>query len=344
MQAATIVAVVNTYSNDLLVFVMDRRSGALVLHQTIPLSDAAPPAGTLSVPLAISPDRRTLYAALRFPPYGVVSFRVVSGRLRHLAHAPLPESMSYLATDKTGRFLFGASFGGNVVTSSLIGADGAVREPPGFILPTPRKPHSVTMDTANRLLYIPCLGDDVIIRPDLDHASGALNANDNLHIALPTGAGPRHFQFHPGGKFFSVVGETDARIHCYAFDADGVRTRLLESVGILPVGSAVSPAAADLHITRDPTFLYASERTTSSIAGFRVNRRTGRLSPIGRTETEQQPRAFGIDPRNRFLMAVGQLSHHLSVYRIDASTGRLTWLSRLATGRNPTWVEFIDVD
>ncbi len=103
------------------------------------------------------------------------------------------------------------------------------------------------------------------------------------------------------------------------------------------------PSAADLHITPDGKFLYGSERTSSTLAGFKVDPANGTLSPIGSVATETQPRGFNIDPSEGYLLAVGQLSHGMSSYRIDPESGTLTKLREYPMGKNPNWIEFIDL-
>jgi len=83
--------------------------------------------------------------------------------------------------------------------------------------------------------------------------------------------------------------------------------------------------------------------TTSTLAGFQVDPAKGTLTPIGSVPTEKQPRGFGIDPAGRYLLAVGQLSHGLSSYSIDQSSGKLTKLKEYPMGKNPNWVEIIDL-
>ena len=101
--------------------------------------------------------------------------------------------------------------------------------------------------------------------------------------------------------------------------------------------------AADLHLTPDGRFLYASERRTSTLTGFRIDDASGTLSPIGAFPTETFPRGFAIDPRGRFLLAVGQESHAMSVYSIDAATGGLTRIAQHEMARNPNWIEIVDL-
>jgi len=112
-------------------------------------------------------------------------------------------------------------------------------------------------------------------------------------------------------------------------------------VSALPFDFTGQPAAADLHLTPDGRFLYASVRASNTLSAFTVEPDTGTLAPIGSTPTEEQPRGFNIDPSGRYLLAVGQRSHRMSSYRIDPGSGVLTRLKRYPTGRNPNWVEII---
>ena len=155
-------------------------------------------------------------------------------------------------------------------------------------------------------------------------------------------AGPRHFAFHPNGKLVYVVGELDASV--YVFDYDGATGQLKEkqSVSALPPDFKGKPSAADLHITPDGKFLYGSERTSSTLTGFKVAPTRGTLSPIGSVPTEKQPRGFNIDSLGRYVLAVGQLSHALSSYRIDPDSGKLIKLKKYPMGKNPNWVEIVD--
>jgi 6-phosphogluconolactonase len=109
----------------------------------------------------------------------------------------------------------------------------------------------------------------------------------------------------------------------------------------MPAGFDGKPWAADLHLTPDGRFLYASERTSSTLTGFRVDAATGQLSLIGSVPTEKQPRGFAIDPSGRWLAAVGEMSDGMSVYAIDQSSGALEKPAIYAVGKKPNWVEFV---
>jgi 6-phosphogluconolactonase len=99
--------------------------------------------------------------------------------------------------------------------------------------------------------------------------------------------------------------------------------------------------AADVHLTPDGKYLYATERGTSTIQQYKVDARTGMLTANGSVPTEKQPRAFEIDPTGKYLYAVGELSDGMTSYTIDAKTGTLSKLKQYPVGKNPNWIEII---
>jgi len=149
-------------------------------------------------------------------------------------------------------------------------------------------------------------------------------------------------RYHPGGKLVYVIGELDGNVYVFDYNAASGDLTQKQVVSALPADFVGKPSAADLHITPNGKFLYGSERTSSTLAGFQVDPAKGTLTPIGNVSTEKQPRGFAIDPSGRYLLAVGQLSHGLSSYSIDQSSGKLTKLKEYPMGKNPNRVEIID--
>ncbi|HUR89786.1 MAG TPA: beta-propeller fold lactonase family protein, partial [Ramlibacter sp.] len=122
MQAIAYVS--NADSHEIIAVKLDREKGTLHVHQAVEV-------GGMVMPLALSPDRRFLYAAIRSEPYHVASFSVdaTTGELKGLGSAPLPDSMAYVMTDRTGRWLFAASYPGHKITVSPIAMDGVAGAP-----------------------------------------------------------------------------------------------------------------------------------------------------------------------------------------------------------------------
>jgi 6-phosphogluconolactonase len=340
--AATVVYVGNAESNEIIVLQLDRRNGDLTVVEKVPIPGIEKPGG--STPMAVSPDRRVLYVGTRGEPKVAAGFVIdpASGRLRYVASGPLVDSLAYIALDRTGRFLLGASYPGHKVTVNPVGPPGTV-QPPIQILPGYPNAHSILVDAANRHVLVPTLGNDRVSVFTFDAAAGILAPATPPATEVKAGAGPRHVRFHPGGTLVYVIGELDAAVYVFDYDAGSGRLTAKQSVSALPPGFQGEPAAADLHVTSDGRFLYASERTSSTLAAFRIDPARGTLTPIDSVPTEQEPRGFAIDPSGRYLLAVGQHSHAMSSYAIDPTSGQLCKLREYPMGRNPNWIEIIDL-
>lgn len=326
----------NAESQDLSVFSLDKKDGSLVSIETVPV-------GGTAMPMALSPDRHKLYVALRSKPYRVQNFAInpLTGRLADLGASPLADSMAYLSVDKTGRYLFAASYGGNKLTVNPIGKNGVVGEPQQ-IIPTGPMAHSIATSPDNRYAFASVLGADKWLRLRFDAASGTLTEDATPGLTLPPKSGPRFFVFSPDNRFVYLIDELDGKLHVLAFDEHADKVRPVQTVSVLPHDfHGDKPWGSDLHVTPDGRFLFASERTSSTLAAYRIDRGTGHLTRIGTWPTETQPRGFTIDASGRYLIAVGEKSAHATVYGIG-NDGALKTLGRYPTGRGPNWVEIVD--
>jgi 6-phosphogluconolactonase len=341
---ATVVYVSNAGTKEIFVFAMDRDSGDLTPIERVAVPGTDKPSPT-SMPLAVDPGRHFLYAALRSPPFPVSSFAIdpPDGRLAHLGTAPLPDSMAYITTDRSGRFLLSASYPGAKLAINPINGVGRVGGAPTQLLSTRPKAHCVVVDASNRYVYCTNLGADIVMQLRFDAVHGTVTPSEPPAIATRAGGGPRHLAFHPNGQFLYLLNETDATLGVYAVDPQAGTLAERQNVASLPPGFAGKPSAADLHLTPDGRYLYASERTTSTLAAFRIDAARGTLSLVGRYPTETTPRGFAIDPRGRFLLAVGLASNAMTVYAIDPARGGLCELGRYPQGDMPNWVEIVDL-
>src|SRR5262245_57588272 len=127
-------------------------------------------AASVVMPMAVSPDRRFLSAASRYKPVPVHLYAIDSstGGLKHQATSPLAESFPYISLDRTGRFLFGASYAGALVSVNAVGADGRVAADPLQVIPVGRNAHSILVDATNKFVYVPTLGTDQIFQFTFD--------------------------------------------------------------------------------------------------------------------------------------------------------------------------------
>jgi 6-phosphogluconolactonase len=338
--AATFVYVGNAESQDISILEL-KSNGDLAPVETTVVPGPAKPGSSL--PLAVSPDKKRLYAGLRNEPYSVVSFAIDAGtgKLKPVGPGPLADSMAYISTDRSGKFLFSASYGGNKVAVNPIGPDGVV-QPAQQIMPTEPNAHCILADPSNRYVLHTSLGGDLVYQEKFDARTGKLTPNDPPNVSIKAKAGARHLVFAPSRKFVYLVDELDASIYVFPWDAKtGTLKKEVQVTTALPRGFEGKPWAADIHLTPDGKFLYASERTTSTLAAFGVDPKTGMLTPIDSYPTEKQPRAFNIDPTGRYLLSVGQLSNSMTSYAIDKATGKLSKLREYPVGKNPNWVEIV---
>jgi len=341
-ETRTFAYVGNADSGDITVLEL-RADGSLATLDTTPVPGIDKPASSL--PLAVSPDRSRLYAAVRVEPFAAVSFSIApsTGRLSLIGSAALADSMAYIATDRSGRSLFGASYGGSKFSVSPIGTDGVVG-PPQQVEATGPNAHAILADPTNRFVLATSLGGGLVHQLTIDASTGRLSPNNPPTAAIPAGSRPRHLVFSPDQRFVYVLGELDTTIHVLPWDAEaGTLGAPIQSVSALPAGFTGKPWSADIHGTPDGRYLYASERTSSTLAAFRIDIPTGRLTLIGTVPTETQPRGFAIDPSSRYLLAAGQLSNRLTCYAIDQQTGALTKVADTAVGQNPNWIEIVSL-
>jgi 6-phosphogluconolactonase len=343
-------------------YVMDTKTGALT-----PVGKVE--AGKTVMPMAVAPSKKVLYAVVRSQPTRVISYAIdaKTGALMQKATAPLPDSMAYVSTDRSGHFLFTASYGGDKIAVSPIGADGLVTAEAIQILPTGRNAHSILADRTNRFVYSANLGGNQVLQFAFDAKTGKLAPLDPPAVKPPPGHGPRHLAFSLDDKFLYVLNELSGHVTQYAIDATKGTLTLVDSVpsvppelgmqwgeaqapvGTAPAATAPKPDnkpriwAADLHFTPDGKFLYTSERNTDKIALFTVAPRTGKLTYVTNFATERQPRGFNIDPSGHYLIASGEKSDHLSVYRIDQTSGKLSAPTRFPVGNGANWIEIVEV-
>lgn len=340
--AATFVYVGNSDSNDIHVMSLNRATGELTLVEKTEIPGILKAGG--STPLATSPDKHLLFAATRGEPQGVSTYTVdqQTGKLKYVGRGPLVDSMPFISTDRTGRFLFAASYPGHKITVSSIGANGVIA-PPHQVLEGHTNAHSIMADPKDRFVLAATLGNDLLNVFRFDAKTGRIEPNNPPALLIKEKTGPRHFVFDSSGKRIYLLGELDANIHLLDYDDEKGSLKLRQSVVALPAGTKGRIAAADIHITPDGKFLYATERTSNTLTGFKVNPADGTLTLIETIPAEAMPRSFAIDSSSRYLYVVGMRSHHMSGYRIDPATGKLTKLKEYEMGKTPNWVQIVDL-
>jgi 6-phosphogluconolactonase len=319
-------------------------------------------AANVVMPMTVSPDRRFLYAAARSKPYSVFVYAIDpnTGALKPLSVSPLAESFPYISLDKTGRYLFGASYGSNLISVNAVGEDGRVAPEPLQVIPVGRNAHSIRTDESNKFVFVCTLGSDEIFQFTFDSKSGHLASNTPAVFLTKPALGPRHFITSSDNKFVYVLSELTGTVTTFSLNSDtGLLTEVSSASGLPPESKLVPGAprgpvgtrntdndiwAADLHLTPNGKFLYMTERTSNSLATFSVDGASGKLIFLGSAPTEKQPRGFAIDPKGRFLVVSGEKSDTISAYAIDEASGAVKLIGKYPTGKGANWVEIVSFD
>ena len=349
------------------VYVSNNEDGNIGMYMLQPDGSLQPgarvaAAGKVVMPMTVSPDKRFLVAGVRTKPFAAQTYSIdrSTGALKSVGTGPLHESFPYIVLDRSGRFLLGASYGAHLVSVNPVGADGRVGEPMQ-VIPTARNAHAIITDNTNRFVFVPHLATDQIFQFVFDAKTGRLTANTPPVVQMKTGTGPRHLITSSDNRYVYLLNELTATVTTLALDGKTGLLTEVSSVSALPPDSKLVPGAprgpdapprnrdndiwaSDLHLTPNGKFLYAAERTSSSLGAFSVDAATGKLTWLGSTPTEKQPRGFRIDPTGRFMVVSGEKSDTISAYSIDPSSGALKPIGKYPTGKGSNWVEIVSFD
>ena len=284
-------------------------------------------------PMVVNPHKSVLYVGVR-PDFRVIAFAIAAdGSLTEAGHAALPGSATHLSTDHQGNTLFAGYYHDGLVTVTPLDSQG-LPQSVSQTLSGLDGCHSTNL-SSTELLYAPALKQDRVCAFRWN-SDGTLSEPASGQVSTRQGAGPRHMAFHPNGKFGYLVNELDSTVSVLKLNAQGAET--IQTLDMMPEDFNGTRWAADIHLTPDGRFLYACDRTSSTLTIFSVSDSGDELVIKGFWPTETQPRGFNIDKSGKYLIAAGQKSHHIGVYAIAADSGTLSDLGRYAVGQGPMWV------
>lgn len=240
---------------------------------------------------------------------------------------------AHLSIDKSGKFVLVANYGGGSVATFPVLQDGRLGEAASFVQhkdtdKSEKSPishaHSIQVSPDNRFAIVADLGLDRVFVYRFDPGTGKLAPNDPPFTRSEPGAGPRHFKFHPNGKFGYLTNEFHSSITAYSYNSgNGVLTPL-QTISAKPDDFAGQNDVAEVRVHPSGKFLYVSNRGHDSIAVFSIDPRRGTLTLVERVPSGgKTPRHFNIDPAGSWLIAAHQDSGNIAVFRIDQRTGRL---------------------
>ena len=170
-----------------------------------------------------------------------------------------------------------------------------------------------------------------------------LTANDPPAVTLPAGAGPRHFFFHPNGRWCYSLQEEASNIVLFDYDAVSGRLTSRQTISSLPPGFAGSNFTSEIVVSADGRFVYAGNRLHDSIGIFSVGT-DGELRFAGEEWTRgDYPRSFNFDPSGQFLYCCNQRADNVTVFRVDRKTGGLVFTGHYTPVGNPSSIVFLDL-
>jgi 6-phosphogluconolactonase len=313
---------------------IDAATGGLVSGPTLAAASENPSF------LALHPSGKVLYAVnevadFRGATTGAVSaFAVdpIAGSLALLDQQPSEGAdPCHVTVDGAGRHLLVANYTAGTVAVLPLAADGriepasAVRRYAGSGPNASRQEgphaHQVLLDATQRYALCADLGSDRIRVERYDEAAGRLTPNEPGEVALDPGSGPRHLAWHPSAPLLYAINELRSTVTALRWDTARGTLTPFQTISSLPEAFAGENTAAEIAVSSDGRFVYASNRGADSLAVFAAGP-SGALSPVASVSTGgRTPRSFAIDPTGRWLVAANQGSNAVVVFRIDPETG-----------------------
>ena len=286
--------------------------------------------------LAVHPNQQFLYAVNEVDQGGVSAFKIDpgTGQLKALNKVSSKGSgPCHLVVERNGRWVYTANYNNGSVAALPIQSDGSLGEASAFVQhsgssvnPQRQKgphAHDTVLSPDNRYVMVADLGLDQVLAYPIDPDSGGINVREPVVTKVTPGMGPRHLVFRPDGKFVYVLGEMSCTVNAYKYTAQRAHLEEVQSISTLPEGYTGNKSGAEIAIRGN--FLYASNRGPDSIAIFRIDSGTGRLTAAGHTPTQgKTPRNFAISPSGNWLLAANQDSESVVPFKINGSNGALT--------------------
>lgn len=346
-------------------FEVDRATGALTpagVHEM----------GTSPSCLAFNVDKTRLYSGNETERVGenesgtVSAFAIENdGSLRLLNSVSSGgKGPAHLSVHPSGKFVLVANyFGGSVAVLPIqpdgslgeatevkkdagkIGPTKATNAPPGsFAISGHDQTHAhmIEADPSGKFVIHVDLGLDQILVWKFDADKGTLTAAETPFVSLPPGDGPRHFAFHPNGRWFYSIQEEGSTVVLFDFDAQTGRLSSRQTISSLPPGYAGSNFCSEITVSADGRFVYAGNRLHDSIGIFAIGA-DGTLTFVTEEWTHgDYPRSFTFDPTNNFLYCCNQRADHIAVFRVDKSSGKLAFTGHYTPVGNPSQIVFRD--
>jgi 6-phosphogluconolactonase len=259
----------------------------------------------------------------------------------------------YVTVDKTGKWVIVGNYSSGSLALLPANADGSLEparqtiQHEGSSVVEGRQDdahvHAIVLSRDNKTLYVPDLGTDKLMLYKFDAKNGKLAEADMPFALSEPGAGPRHLAIHPTGKMAYLMEELSGTVNVFAVYKDG-SVESVQTISALPREYEGPVGSADIHVSPDGKFLYASNRGESNTIGiFRINA-DGRLTWLGHQETMgKKPRNFNFDPTGNYLLVANQDSDEIVIFKVNKQTGLLTDTGKRINTPNPVCIKWISL-
>ncbi|MBN1803665.1 MAG: lactonase family protein [Sedimentisphaerales bacterium] len=306
--------------------------------------------------LEIHPNGKFLYAVSEAGGSASVSAYAIDtsdGNLRLLNKQPSGGAgPCHVSIDNAGKNLLVANYGSGSASVVPIEPNGSLAEPTGFaqhegssVNKARQKgphAHSINVSPDNRFAFVADLGIDKIMIYKLDIEKATITKNTPPYAKLKPGAGPRHFSFHPNGKFAYVINELDCTVTAFAYEPISGTLSDIQTITTLPNDFNESNSCAEIRVHPGGKFLYGSNRGHNSIAAYKIDPAKGTLNFVEHETSDiNTPRNFNIDPSGKFCLVANQGTNSVVVFKINQKTGALEPTGHKISIARPVCIRFL---
>ena len=322
--------------------------------------------------LALDPSRTHLYSSDELARFqgkasGAVTAYAIDRSNGHLTELNTVSSgaaiPAHISVHPSGRYVLVANYGGGGVAvlpilpngrlgsatdvqqdKGPVGPQHATSAPPGsFAISGHDAPHAhmIRVDPSGKRVISTDLGMDRIMIWNFDVDKGKLTPNNPHEIAVPPGDGPRHFVFHPNGRWFYCIQEEGSAVVVFDYDDSTGNMTQKQVISTLPKGFVGTNFCSEIRISPDAKFIYGANRLRDTITIFSIGQ-DGKLTYVGEEWTHSDyPRSITIDPSGNFIYSLNQRSDNVAAFRVDRQTGRLRFTGQYAAVGSPAVMVFL---
>lgn len=325
-------------SEGLYVYEFDRETGGMDLIQTV--SDRTGPNFQ-----AIHPNGQYLYsisgeAFSENTPNGTVTAYQIhpeTGMLNMINEQSVEgRGTAHVSADPLGRFVYVSNYSQGNLSVFQIQENGGLSEAVSIVQhegssvnerrQNSPHVHSIIPSADGRFIYVSDLGIDRIMIYEVNQTTGELTSGEVPYVENTPGSGPRHFAIHPDGQFSYSAEELSSTVAVFSVDQNTGGLTEIQRVNMLPEDFSGNNSAADIHLSPDGRFLYASNRGHDSLVIYQVDENTGHLSLIGHESTRGgHPRNFMMDQNGEFVFVANRDNDNVVIFSRNKESGELTF-------------------